>query len=82
MSTLNKILSYPLRIIVRAYQLLISPLFPPSCRFTPTCSAYMLEAIEIWGPFRGVWMGLKRIYYCRPGGKPGYDPVPRRKTVN
>ncbi|MBP6185839.1 MAG: membrane protein insertion efficiency factor YidD, partial [Saprospiraceae bacterium] len=46
---------------VRFYQYLIAPLLPPSCRYTPTCSHYMVEAIQEWGPFRGLWMGLKRI---------------------
>ena len=60
---------------IRAYQILLSPLLPPSCRFRPTCSAYTLEAIELWG-LRGVWMGFKRILRCRPGVPAGYDPVP------
>lgn len=82
MNTLNKLISFPLLIIVRGYQLLISPLFPPSCRYTPTCSAYMFEAIKIWGPFRGLWIGIKRIYRCKPGGNHGFDPVPKRKYEN
>ncbi|HRW75973.1 MAG TPA: membrane protein insertion efficiency factor YidD [Saprospiraceae bacterium] len=54
----------------------MAPLLPPSCRYTPTCSHYMVQAIEEWGPFRGFWMGLKRIGRCNPWGGHGYDPVP------
>lgn len=63
-------------VLVRFYQLLISPLFPPSCRFTPTCSAYMIEALEKHGAGRGLWLGAKRIAKCHPWGPSGYDPVP------
>jgi putative membrane protein insertion efficiency factor len=62
---------------VRFYQYLIAPLLPPSCRYTPTCSHYMVEAIQEWGPFRGLWMGLKRIGRCHPWAGHGYDPVPK-----
>ncbi len=60
------------------YQIFISPLLPKSCRYEPTCSAYMIEAIKIWGPFKGLFLGIKRILSCRPGGGCGYDPVPKR----
>ena len=76
-----KIFSYPLIAIVRLYQLLISPIFPPSCRYTPTCSAYMIDALKIWGPFKGTWLGLKRIASCRPGGGHGHDPVPEKNLI-
>ena len=62
---------------VRLYQYLISPLLPPSCRYTPSCSHYMVEAIREWGPFRGLWMGIRRILSCHPWGGHGHDPVPR-----
>lgn len=62
---------------VRLYQYLISPLLPPSCRYTPSCSHYMVEAIQEWGPFRGLWMGIRRILSCHPWGGHGHDPVPR-----
>jgi putative membrane protein insertion efficiency factor len=65
--------------LVRLYQLLISPFFPPSCRYTPTCSVYMIESLKIWGPFKGSWLGLKRILSCRPGGGHGHDPVPSKE---
>ncbi|MBD5249837.1 MAG: membrane protein insertion efficiency factor YidD [Bacteroides sp.] len=61
---------------IRFYQGCISPLLPASCRFTPTCSAYTLEAIMKHGIFRGTWLGIKRIMRCHPWGGSGYDPVP------
>ena len=61
---------------IRAYKLAISPLLPPSCRFTPTCSTYALQAIERHGPLRGLWLGTTRICRCHPWGGSGYDPVP------
>lgn len=64
---------------VRFYQLAISPWLARSCRYTPTCSAYTIEAIETHGAFRGVWLGIKRIGRCHPWGKSGYDPVPQKK---
>ncbi|MBR5824574.1 MAG: membrane protein insertion efficiency factor YidD, partial [Paludibacteraceae bacterium] len=54
----------------------ISPLFPPTCRFTPTCSQYAIEAIKKHGPFKGLWLAVKRIARCHPWGGSGYDPVP------
>jgi len=61
---------------IRFYQLAISPYLPPSCRYTPTCSSYGLEAIRKHGPFKGGWLALKRIASCHPWGGSGYDPVP------
>jgi putative membrane protein insertion efficiency factor len=77
---LNKVLSFPLVLMVRFYQLTISPLLPPACRYTPTCSSYMIEALKVWGPFKGLWLGMKRISSCRPGGGHGYDPVPTKNS--
>ncbi|MDO5022675.1 MAG: membrane protein insertion efficiency factor YidD [Eubacteriales bacterium] len=58
------------------YKKSISPYLPDSCRFTPTCSEYMREAVERFGAGRGFWMGLKRLLRCNPFSKGGYDPVP------
>nr|WP_071530807.1 membrane protein insertion efficiency factor YidD [Pontibacter sp. BAB1700] len=55
---------------------MISPLKPATCRYTPTCSAYALGAVNKYGPFKGGWMALKRIGRCHPWGGSGYDPVP------
>ncbi len=65
---------------VRLYQIFISPLLGPSCRFTPTCSQYMIMAIEEWGPLYGIFLGLKRIGRCNPYGGLGEDPVPRKSN--
>ena len=62
--------------LIRFYQRFISPLTPPACRFTPTCSQYMLEAIQKYGALKGTWLGIKRICRCHPWGGSGYDPVP------
>jgi len=62
-------------LMIRGYQLLISPLFPPACRFTPSCSQYAIEAIKSHGVFRGVLMAAWRILRCHPFSAGGYDPV-------
>ena len=62
--------------LVRFYQLFISPFFPPTCRFEPTCSQYSLIAFERYGFKKGLVLTLKRLSKCRPGGPHGYDPVP------
>ena len=69
-------MKYPLIFLVRLYQIAISPLFPSSCRFQPTCSEYMLEALRVHGAIRGSWLGVRRIARCHPLHKGGYDPVP------
>ncbi len=69
-------LKWFLILLVRFYQGAISPYFPPSCRYTPTCSQYAIEAINKYGPFKGGWLALKRILSCGPWGKHGHDPVP------
>lgn len=63
-------------LLVRGYQVGISPLLPASCRYYPTCSAYAVEAIERHGPARGGWMALRRIARCHPFRTGGFDPVP------
>jgi putative membrane protein insertion efficiency factor len=65
--------------VIRFYRYFVSPLTPPSCRFQPTCSAYMIEAIETHGSIKGLCLGIKRIGKCHPGHRGGYDPVPEYK---
>lgn len=62
--------------LIRVYQLLLSPLLGGSCRFTPTCSQYGIEALRKHGPFKGLWLTLKRLARCHPWGGHGHDPVP------
>jgi putative membrane protein insertion efficiency factor len=62
-------------LLIRFYQLCISPLFPSTCRYTPTCSVYAIQAIEKYGPIKGGWKALKRILSCHPCGGSGYDPL-------
>ncbi|MCX5768251.1 MAG: membrane protein insertion efficiency factor YidD [Gemmatimonadetes bacterium] len=61
---------------VRAYQVALSPLLPPSCRYFPSCSAYAIEALEKYGAWRGGWMAARRIARCHPFRAGGFDPVP------
>lgn len=61
---------------IRIYQLAISPLLPPSCRYQPSCSAYAIEALQRHGLLRGAWLTLRRLGRCHPWGGSGYDPVP------
>lgn len=84
-----RILSLPLLAIIVIYRFTLSPLksvffgSAARCRFTPSCSAYSLEAIWVHGPFRGLWLGMKRLFRCHPWGGEGHDPVPtkRQKSV-
>lgn len=76
MKLLSRAIEWLMLLIVRFYRACISPLFPPSCRYTPTCSEYALQAIRQYGPFKGGWLALKRILRCNPWGGSGYDPVP------
>lgn len=73
---MRRLLSELLILPVRFYRVAISPLFPPCCRFTPSCSEYAIEALRIHGPLRGTWLALRRILRCHPWGGSGYDPVP------
>lgn len=73
---LKKVLSMPFILLVRFYQICISPLKPPSCRFTPTCSQYAIEALKKYGPLKGSYLAVKRLLRCHPFGGSGYDPVP------
>jgi putative membrane protein insertion efficiency factor len=65
-----------LTVIIRGYQVAISPLLPASCRYFPSCSAYAVEAIEKYGALKGGWLSLKRIGRCHPFRAGGFDPVP------
>ncbi len=67
-----------LKVPVWVYQYVLSPIKPATCRYSPTCSQYMVEAIDEWG-LKGVWMGIKRIGRCHPWGGCGFDPVPQNK---
>lgn len=67
--------------LLRGYKLLISPWLPSACRFHPTCSVYMREAIEVHGVLRGIWLGVIRLSKCHPLHKGGFDPVPNFHSV-
>ncbi len=76
--TATRLLALPLIWLVRAYQLVISPMFPPSCRFYPSCSAYALTALERYGPLKGTWLAARRLLRCHPWNPGGVDHVPER----
>ena len=76
MAILRKILIFPLVVLIQFYRKLISPLLPDSCRYTPTCSAYALEALHKHGLLKGFFLATRRILSCNPWGGSGYDPVP------
>ncbi len=78
---MKKVLSSVLILLVRFYQLSISPLLGSNCRHTPTCSQYMINAIREWGALKGGWLGIKRIARCHPWGTSGYDPVPKKSEI-
>ena len=69
-------MKYFILVPVRLYQLLISPLLPPVCRYYPSCSQFMVEAVRKHGAFKGGWLGTRRLLRCAPWGRHGYDPVP------
>ncbi len=72
---LKAIVKFPIKL----YQKLISPLLGPTCRFQPTCSHYMVEAIDEWGVLKGLYLGIRRILKCHPWGPVGHDPIPRKE---
>ncbi|MDO8990859.1 MAG: membrane protein insertion efficiency factor YidD [Sideroxyarcus sp.] len=65
-----------LLLLVRGYQLIVSPALPPSCRFSPSCSQFSIEAITKYGALKGLWLSIKRVIRCNPWNPGGYDPVP------
>ncbi len=73
---INRLLAWLLTLPVIFYRRCISPMKPPTCRFTPTCSEYAIQALRKHGPFRGSWLAVRRILRCHPWGGSGYDPVP------
>ncbi|WP_270089595.1 membrane protein insertion efficiency factor YidD [Sphingobacterium sp. SYP-B4668] len=73
---IRPILGFLFLTLIRAYQLLLSPMLGGSCRYSPTCSQYGVEAIRKHGPFKGGWLTIKRILRCNPWGGHGHDPVP------
>lgn len=79
---IGKVAQWILVKIVRFYQLAISPYLGATCRHSPTCSSYMIEAINEWGALKGMWMGLKRLARCNPWGTSGFDPVPKKDEEN
>jgi putative membrane protein insertion efficiency factor len=72
----SQLLTTLLIVPVKLYQYLISPMLGASCRFTPTCSSYAIEALKKHGPIKGLYLAVKRILRCNPWGGHGYDPVP------
>ena len=77
--TWRKALAAPLLVLVRCYQLFISPLTPATCRFYPSCSAYAVTALVRFGPIRGSWLAIRRIGRCHPWNPGGVDHVPQRE---
>lgn len=75
---MNKVFSYILIVPIRIYQWTLSPILGQNCRHVPTCSQYAIEAIQIWGPIKGLKLALNRIRKCHPWGSSGYDPVPKK----
>lgn len=76
MKMLTKLLTKVLLLPIYFYRYSISPMLPASCRYTPTCSQYAIAALKKYGPFKGLWLAIKRIGRCHPWGGSGYDPVP------
>tara|TARA_R110002012_G_scaffold51138_1_gene132169 strand:+ start:53368 stop:53607 length:240 start_codon:yes stop_codon:yes gene_type:complete len=75
---LKKILTYPFLLLIKIYQIFISPLTPSTCRFQPTCSHYAKEALEKHGFWKGGKLAIVRIFSCHPWGSSGFDPVPEK----
>ena len=76
MKAMMQILSFPFIALIKLYQWILSPWLGSSCRFTPSCSQYAVEAFKKYGPLKGLWLTVKRISRCNPWGGHGHDPVP------
>lgn len=76
MNKFLRILSWPFILLIKIYQVLLSPWLGPRCRFVPSCSQYAEQAFRKHGPFKGIWLSARRILRCHPWGGSGYDPVP------
>lgn len=78
-------MTFLIRLLIRFYQRFLSPVLHAlagplgGCRFEPSCSRYFLQAVEVHGPLKGSWLGIRRIFRCHPWGGHGYDPVPPRR---
>ena len=81
MKRITQIIAIPFIWLTRFYQVAISPYTPASCRYTPTCSHYTIEALQKHGILKGGWLALKRIISCNPWGGQGYDPVPENSDL-
>ena len=79
---LSKIVTSPLLLLLRGYQLILSPLLGSNCRFMPTCSQYAIESLKEFGLIKGTFLTVKRIGKCHPWGSHGYDPVPKKIEKN
>ena len=79
---INKYISFPLILMIRLYQLFISPLLGQNCRYLPTCSEYSVKSLKEHGLFRGSILSIKRISKCHPWGSRGFDPVPKKTDLN
>lgn len=80
MKLLLKALNAVLISLVKVYQYTLSPWLGGNCRYQPTCSHYAIDALRVWGPFKGVFLAIKRISSCHPWGGGGYDPVPPKNN--
>jgi len=79
---LNKIVTFPLILLIRGYQLIASPMLGSNCRFMPTCSEYAMESLKTYGLIKGIFLTIKRIGKCHPWGSHGYDPIPTKMEKN
>ena len=78
----SKILIFPLILLIRGYQIIISPMLNSNCRFMPTCSQYAIESLQSYGLIKGTFLTIKRIGKCHPWGSHGYDPIPTKMEKN